>query len=127
MENRLNEILDTINGFYVYTDDMAHKYITLIREVIDLLSEVEAPPTSMLENAKEETISELSTELANRMYEKTFFSSPLERRKSEFKISKALVVVSIGNVLSNLAPVSYQYVPENDAENNVEGDAENNG
>ena len=104
--NRINEILSTISGFYTYDDDMAHEYISLIKEAIDLVQDLEAKPTSMLDNAKNETISELSTELANRMNEKSFFHSPLERRKSEFKISKALVVVSIRNVVSNMSPDS---------------------
>ena len=103
MENRINEILSTINGFFIYDDDMAHKYISLINEVVDLIANLEAPPTSMLDNAKTESLTELSNELANRMNEKSFFSAPLERRKSEFKISKALVVVAIGNVISNMS------------------------
>ena len=101
--NRINEILNTISGFYTYDDDMAHEYISLIKEAIDLIRDLEAKPTSMLDNAKNESISELSTELANRMSEKSFFHSPFERKKSEFKISKALVVVAIGNVVSNMS------------------------
>jgi len=102
MENKLNEILGTINGFYVYDDDMADIYTTLINNAIDLIEKLEAKPTSILDNVKTETLTELRNELANRMNEKSFFSAPLERRKSEFKISKALVVVAIGNVLSNM-------------------------
>ena len=101
--NRINEILNTISGFYTYDDDMAHEYISLIKEAIDLIRDLEARPTSMLDNAKNESISELSTELANRMNEKSFFHFSFERKKSEFKISKALVVVAIGNVVSNIS------------------------
>ena len=100
--NKINEILHTISGFYTYDDEMAHNYISLIKEAIDLIRELEAKPTSMLDNAKNETITELSNELANRMNVKSFFHSSLERRKSEFKISKALVVVALGNVVSNM-------------------------
>jgi len=102
MENRLKDILGTINGFYVYDDDMARKYISLINEAIVLIENLETQPTSILDNAKIETLTELRNELANRMNEKSFFNAPLERRKSEFKISKALVVVAIGSVISNI-------------------------
>ena len=104
--SRINEILNTISGFYTYDDEMAYNYISLIEEAIDLIRDLEAKPTSMLDNAKTESLTELSNELANRMNEKSFFSSPLERRKSEFKISKALVVVAIGNVVSNMSASS---------------------
>jgi len=102
MEYRLNEILDTINGFYIYDDDMANKYIALINEAIEIIDKLKAKPTSILDYAKTGTLIELRNELANRMNEKSFFSAPLERKKSEFKISKALVIVAIGKVLSNL-------------------------
>ena len=101
MVNRISEILNIINGFYLYDDFVAKEYVSLINEAIELISNLEAPPTSMLENAKNETINELSNELASRMNE-NFFNAPLERRKSEFKISKMLVAVAIGNVLSNV-------------------------
>ena len=101
MNKRLNEILNTINGFYIYDDDVAHQYISLITESIDIIRGIEAPPTSMLDNSKNEAIIELGNELANRMNE-SFFISPSERKKSEFKISKMLVGVAIGNVLSNM-------------------------
>jgi len=104
--SRINEILNTISGFYTYDDEMAYNYISLIEEAIDLIRDLEAKPTSMLDNAKNETITELSNELANRMNEKSFFHSSLARRKSEFKISKALVVVAIGNVVSNMSASS---------------------
>jgi len=104
--HRLNEILNTISGFYTYDDEMAYIYISLIEETIELIRDLEAKPTSMLDNAKNETITELSNELANRMNEKSFFHSSLTRRKSEFKISKALVVVAIGNVVSNMSSSS---------------------
>ena len=102
MDSKINDILNTISGFYTYDDEMARKYMGLIQEAIDEIGKIIAQPTSMLDNAKTQTISELSTELANRMNEKSFFNAPLERRKSEFKISKALVVVAIGNVVTNL-------------------------
>ena len=101
MENRLNEILTTINGYYHYVDDMAHQYISLINEAIEIVSKIETSPASMLEYAKNDALIELSNELANRLNE-SFFNTPLERRKSEFKISKMLVGVAIGNVLSNM-------------------------
>ena len=100
--DRINEILSTISGFYTYDDDMSHEYIKLINEAIELIRGIEAEPISMLENAKNLTISELSNELANRMNEKSFFKAPIERRKSEFKISKALVVVAIDNLIANM-------------------------
>ena len=99
--DRIKEILSTISGFYAYDDGMANEYIELIHEVIWLIQRVEAEPTSMLENAKNAAVTELSNELANRMNEKSFFKAPTERRKSEFKISKALVVVAINNLLAN--------------------------
>ena len=101
MENRLNEILTTINGYYHYIDDMAHKYILLINEAIEIMRGIETPPASMLEYAKNDALTELSNELANRLDE-GFFHAPIERRKSEFKISKMLVGVAIANVLSNM-------------------------
>jgi len=102
MLHKINEILNTINGFYLYDDQVAQKYISLINEAIELISGLDAPSTSMLENAQNEALTELRNELANRMNEIHFFSAPLERKKSEFKISKALVVVAIGNVISNI-------------------------
>ena len=99
---KINEILSEVSGLYTYSDDMAHKYINLIHEAIDTISILEAQPTSMLDNAKSAAVTELSNELANRMNEKSFFSSNLDRKKSEFKISKALVVVAIGNVVANM-------------------------
>ena len=102
MTERLNEILNTINGIYHYNDDMARQYISFIKESIELIRGVEATPTSMLDNAKNETLTELGNELANRMNE-NFFHSTLERKKSEFNISKMLVTVAIGNVLSNMS------------------------
>ena len=104
MNNRINEILSAINGLYLYDDDVIRQYIALINEAIDLIRQLEAQPTSMLDNAKNEAITELSNELANRMNE-NFFHIHSERRKSDFRISKMLVVVAIGNVLSNMPPV----------------------
>jgi len=104
MENKISEILTTINGFYIYDDRVAQQYISLINEAIELISDVKATPTSILENTKNEALTELRNELANRMNE-TFFHLPPERKKSEFKISKRLVGVAIGNVLSDMAPV----------------------
>jgi len=101
MENRLNEILTTINSYYYYVDDKVHQYILLINEAIELMRGIETTPASMLEYAKNDAMIELSNELANRLNE-SFFNAPLERRKSEFKISKMLVTVAIGNVLSNM-------------------------
>lgn len=105
MENRLNEILTTINGYYHYVDDVIHQYISLINEAIEMICVMKASPASMLENAKNDALIELSNELANRLDE-SFFHAPLERRKSEFKISKLLVGVAIGNVLSNMPDIS---------------------
>ena len=102
MNLRLNEILTTINGFYHYTDKMTHQYISLINEAIEIVSKIEALPASMLEDAKNDAVIELSNELANRLND-SFFNAPLERRKNEFKISKMLVGVAIGNVLSNIS------------------------
>jgi len=101
MNIRLNEILTTINGFYHYTDKMIHQYISLINEVIEIIGKIKAPPASILEGAKNSAITELSNELANRLND-SFFNAPLERRKNEFKISKMLVGVAIGNVLTNM-------------------------
>ena len=100
--DRINEILSTVSGFYTYDDNMARKYIELLHEAIDVISKIEAEPTSMLENAKSAAVTELSNELANRMTEKSFFKSPLERRRSEFRISKALVMVAIDNLIANM-------------------------
>ena len=101
MENRLNEILNTINGYFHYGDDMVHQYISLITEAIEIMRAIEALPASMLEYAKNDALTELSNELANRLNDGYFLAS-IERRKSEFKISKMLVGVAIGNVLSNM-------------------------
>jgi hypothetical protein len=76
----------------------------LIHETIEILRGIEAPPTSMLDNARNDAITELCNELANRMNESFFHAHP-DRKKSEFKISKMLVGVSIGNVLSNMPSV----------------------
>jgi len=105
MQNKISKILNTINGFYIYDDRVAQQYISLINESVELISALEASPTSILENTKNETLTELRNELANRMNE-SFFHAPLERRKSEFKISKMLVGVAIGNVLSDMMPAS---------------------
>ena len=104
MNEKLNEILNTINGFYIYDDDVARQYILLINESIEIIHGIIAPPTSMLDNSKNETITELSNELTNRMND-SFFNSNFERKKSDFRISKMLVVVAIGNVLSNMSSV----------------------
>jgi len=101
MENKINEILNAINGFYVYNDQVAQKYISFINEAIELFSDLKAPPTSILENAKNNALIELRNELANRMND-SFFNAPPERKKSEFRISKMLVTVAIGNVLSEI-------------------------
>ena len=102
MKNRLNGILNTINDFYLYDDQVAQKYIALINEAIELICDLKATSTSLLENAINEALTELRNELANRMND-NFFNAPPERKKSEFKISKMLVAVAIGNVLSNLS------------------------
>ncbi len=102
MEARLNEIQDTINGFYLYDDDVARKYISLIEEAIEIIRNIEAAPTSLLDNAKISATYELSNELASRMNE-SFFHANLERKKSEIKISKMLVTVAIGNVISEMS------------------------
>jgi hypothetical protein len=102
MNERIFDILVTISDFYTYDDDMAHNYISLINEVVELIDGLETKPNSMLDNVKSESLSELKNELANRMNEKSFFNSPIERKKSEFKISKTLVVFSIGKVVSNM-------------------------
>lgn len=102
MENRLNEILSGINGYFHYVDDdMVHQYIALIHEAIEILNGIETPPASMLEYAKNDTVTELANELANRLND-GFFHAPIERRKSEFRISRMLVGVAIENVLSNM-------------------------
>ena len=104
MNEKLNEILSTINGFFLYDDDVARQYISLINESIEMIRGIEAPPNSMLDNAKNGALTELSNELVNRMNE-SFFHANSDRKKSEFKISKMLVGVSLGNVLSNMPPV----------------------
>jgi hypothetical protein len=100
MEKKLNEILATINGFYHYADDMVQQYISLINQAIEIIREIKTPPASMLEYAKNDAITELSKELANRLDE-SFFHAPVSRRKSEFKISRMLVGVAIENVLTH--------------------------
>ena len=101
MDNKISEILNTINGFYVFDDRVARQYISLIHEAITSLSALETTPTSMLDNAKNDTLTELRNELANRMND-SFFHLPSERRKSELRISKMLVGVALGNVLSEM-------------------------
>ena len=102
MEDKISAILNTINGFYIYDDQVTKQYISLINEAIELISDLEASPTSILENTKNATLTELRNELANRMNE-SFFQAPPERKKSEFRISKMLVGVAIGNVLSDMS------------------------
>lgn len=102
MNARLMDIQNTINGFYLYDDQVARKYISLIEEAVDIIRGIEAAPTSLLDNARNDAIYELSNELASRMNE-SFFHANTERKKSEFKISKMLVTVAVGNVLSNMA------------------------
>jgi hypothetical protein len=101
MNQRLNEILSTINGIYLFDDDVARQYISFINEAIDLIRMLETQPTTMLDNAKTEAIVELSNELTNRMNE-NFFNSPPERKRNDFKISKMLSAVAVGKVLSNM-------------------------
>ena len=103
MNNRLSEILSSINGYYHYNDDVAHQYILLINETIGIIRELDAKPTSLLDNAKNDALTELSNELTNRMNE-NFFHAHHDRRKNDFKISKMLVAVAIGNVLTNMTP-----------------------
>jgi hypothetical protein len=102
MKNRLNEILTTINGSYHYVDETAHQYISLIHEAIEIMHGLQTTQVSMLEDAKNDALTKLSHELTNRLNE-SFFTLSLERRKSEFKISRMLVGVAIGNVLSNMS------------------------
>ena len=101
MKARLTEIQNIINSFYLYDDNVAHQYIALIEEAINIIRKIPAPPTSMLDNAKDMAVYELSNEIASRMND-SFFHANLERKKNEFKISKMLVTVAIGNVLSNI-------------------------
>ena len=101
MENRLNEILSKINGYFHYVDDIVHQYISLINEAIGIMNEIETPPASMLEYAKNDSLTVLSNELVNRLND-VFFHAPIERKKSEFKISRMLVGIAIENVLSNM-------------------------
>ena len=102
MKERLTEIQLMINGFYLYDDDIAHQYTALILEAVEIIRNINAIPTSILDNAKNDAVYELSNELANRMNESFFHANP-ERRKSEFKISRMLVTVAIGNVLSDMS------------------------
>jgi len=111
MENRLIEILSKINGYFHYVDDMVHQYIALINEAIGIMNEIETPPASMLEYAKNDALTELANELANRLND-GFFLAPVERRKSEFKISRMLVGVAIENVLSNMKSSDLPDPPE---------------
>ena len=104
MNKKISEILSAINGLYLYNDRIARQYISLINESIGLIRNLDTHPTSMLDNAKYEAIIELSNELTNRMNE-NFFHASSERRRNDFKISKMLVTVAIGNVLSNMPPV----------------------
>ena len=99
MKARLTEILDAIKSFYLYDDDTAHKYISLTEETVDIMRDIETNATSMLDNARNDAVYELSNELAGRMND-AFFHANLERKKDEFKISKMLATVAIGNVLS---------------------------
>ena len=102
MKARLSEILNSINGFYLYDDQKVHEYISLLEEAVEIIRKIETSPTSLLDNAKDDAVYELSNELASRMND-NFFHANLDRKKSEFKISKMLAVVAIGNVLSNMA------------------------
>ena len=104
MKDRLNEILSSINGFYHYQDNVAQQYILLLKEALGLICDLDAKPTSFLDNAKNEALIELNNELTNRMNE-TFFHAQPDRRKNEFKISRMLIAVVLGNVISNLDPV----------------------
>ena len=101
MNSRLNEILSTINGFYHYDDNVARQYIELINEAVALIRELEAKPMSLLDNAKSEALIELDNELANRMNDNFFHAHP-DRRKNDFKISRMLVGIAIGNVLFSI-------------------------
>jgi len=103
MNSRLNEILSSINGFYHYDDNIARQYISLIQEAVALIRELEAKPTSLLDNAKNEALTELNNELANRMND-NFFRAHSDRRKNDFKISRMLVGIAIGNVLFSISP-----------------------
>jgi len=103
MNNRLSEILSSINGYYHYNDVLPRQYILLIKEAVGIIRELDAKPTSLLDNAKNEALTELSNELTNRM-NANFFNANPDRRKNDFKISKMLVAVAIGNVLANLSP-----------------------
>ncbi len=103
MENKLKKIQEEINEFYIYDENVARKYMSLIEEAIETMRTIPAERNSMLETSKEDAIYELSNELTNRLND-SFFNSPIERQKSEFKISKMLVSVAIGNVLSDMNP-----------------------
>lgn len=100
MEKRLKEIHDSINNLLLYSDDNVKKYISLLKDATTLIEDMEAPENSVLETWKNQALIEISNELANRVNNK-FFSADTERKKNEFKFSKAVVSMAITNILMN--------------------------
>ena len=96
MEERIKKIQDSINNIWLYSDENAKKYISLLKEAVDAIEKIEAEPGSMLEAWKNQALVEISFELENRVNEQ-FFSSDIERKKSEFKCSRSLVSLALSD------------------------------
>lgn len=100
MKEHLKEIQDAIHGLLIYSDNNVKHYIDLLRDAIRIIESIDAKPNSELEAWKNNALVELSNELANRVNE-NFFSADPERKKSEFKFSKSVALLSLTNVISN--------------------------
>jgi hypothetical protein len=100
MKVRLQQIHDSISNMLLYSDDVAKQYILLLNETIQIIEKIEAQPNSMLESWKNLALNEIANELANRV-NPSFFKADLERKKSEFKFSKAVVSLAITNIIMN--------------------------
>jgi hypothetical protein len=100
MKNRLQEIHDSIGNMLIYSDDLAKQYILLLNESIQIIENIDSQPDSILESWKNIALNEIANELTNRV-NPAFFKADIERKKNEFKFSKAVVSLSLTNILMN--------------------------
>ena len=94
MKEHLKDLKNSINGLLFYSDQNARRYIQLLNEAAQVIEAIEEQPNAHVNMLKLNALEEISSELTNRVHE-SFFSSNVERKKMEFKFSKAIVLLAV--------------------------------
>ncbi len=101
MKQKLQDILDKINGLQAGDDQGYQTYIQEIQNSLALIQTIDPGDNPMLGSWKQMAVEELNKELEERMSEK-FFTGDETKKRSDFMFSKSTVSLSITNIIMNL-------------------------